>query len=220
MQVSVRNISGEVVSELQVSDHIFSIPANTAVMHQAMVAQLNNARLGTANTKTRGQVAGSTKKLYPQKHTGRARRGSIKSPLLRGGGIVFGPHPRSYHQNTNRKMKSLALRSALSSKASEGKLLIVDQLNIDSAKTRDMANLLQGLGITSSVLVVATGVSDNLRLASRNIPRTRVIQLDSLNLVDLLSYQHLIMTVDAVKKAQELWGIKKTPAQAESGQKE
>ncbi len=220
MQVSVRNISGEVVSELQISDHLFGIPANTAVMHQAMVRQLNNARLGTADTKTRGEVAGSTRKLYPQKHTGRARRGSIKSPLLRGGGIVFGPHPRSYRQAINKKMKSLALRSALSSKASEGKLFVVDQLNTDSAKTRELVKTLNGLGITSSVLIVAAEVSDNLRLASRNIPRTRVIRLDSLNLIDLLSYQQLVMTVDAVKKAEGLWGIKTPTAQTESSQKE
>lgn len=220
MQVSVRNISGEVISELQISDHLFGIPANTAVMHQAMVRQLNNARLGTASTKTRGEVAGSTRKLYPQKHTGRARRGSIKSPLLRGGGTVFGPHPRSYRQDINKKMKSLALRSALSSKASEGKLSVVSQLNPDSGKTRELANILKGLGITTSSLIVAAEVPDNLRLASRNIPHTKVICLDSLNLIDLLSHQQLVMTVDAIKKAEDLWGIKTTAAKMESGQKE
>lgn len=213
MQVNVSNIAGESVSQLEVSDYLFNIPVNTAVMHQAMVCQLNNERQGTRDTKTRGEVAGSTKKLYPQKHTGRARRGSIKSPLLRGGGIVFGPHPRDYHQGLNKKMRALALRSALSSKAREDKLRVLDVLDIESSKTREMVGVLKNLGLTRKTLLVTTALTENLALASRNIPGVKAIALDSLNLVDLLTYEYLVITVDAVKKAEEIWAKSAPPVE-------
>ncbi|MBI2934526.1 MAG: 50S ribosomal protein L4 [Chloroflexi bacterium] len=214
MQVSVSNTAGEEVSTIEVSDRLFSVPVNRAVMHQAMVCQLNNARQGTHDTKTRGEVAGSTKKLFPQKHTGRARRGDIRSPLLRGGGIVFGPHPRDYHQSLNKKMRSLALRSGLSAKAQEGKLLLVDELTLESPKTKAMEGILRNIRIPGRALLVTEALTANLALASRNIPGLKVIALDSLNLVDLLNFEYLVMTVNAVRKAEKIWAGSVQPVTA------
>ncbi len=205
MQVNVSSIAGQAVSQLEVSDYLFNTPVNTAVVHQAMVCQLANARQGTADTKTRGEVAGSTRKLFPQKHTGRARRGDIRSPLLKGGGIVFGPHPRDNRQSLNKKMRTLALRSALSARAKEDRLFVVDQLNLESPKTKEMVGILKCLSIPGRALVVAAEVNENLAMASRNIPGLKVIALDSLNLIDLLNHECLVMTVDAIKKAEEIW---------------
>jgi large subunit ribosomal protein L4 len=149
MQLAVRNLAGEVVDNIDVDGTVFDVPLNQAVVHQAMVRQLANARLGTADTKTRAEVAGSTRKLYKQKHTGRARKGSIKSPLLKGGGITFGPHQRIYRQRMPKKMRQLALRCLLSAKASSGEILVVDQLKLEEPKTAEMAKLLKALGVTS-----------------------------------------------------------------------
>ncbi|MBI4334466.1 MAG: 50S ribosomal protein L4 [Chloroflexi bacterium] len=220
MQVNVSNTAGQPVSQLEVNDRLFNIPVNTAVMHQAMVCQLNNARQGTRDTKTRGEVAGSTKKLYPQKHTGRARRGSAKSPLLRGGGIVFGPHQRDYHQSLNKKMRSLALRSALSSKVKEDRLIIVDSLDLVSNRTKEMVGVLKNLGINRRALFVTTAMTENLALASRNVQGIKVISLGSLNLVDLLNYEVLVMTAAAVRRAEEIWGGAAPAAPAEVKDKE
>ncbi len=214
MQVNVKNVTGEAATTLEISDHLFKAPINTAVVHQAMVCQLANARQGTHDTKTRGEVAGSTRKLFPQKHTGRARRGDIRSPLLKGGGIVFGPHPRDYRQSLNKKMRTLALRGALSAKVQDEKLYIIDQLSLGSHKTKEMVGLLKGLGVPGRTLLVDSVVSENLALGARNIPGVKVIALDSLNLIDLLNYEYLVMTVDAVKKAESIWARTAAPAAA------
>ncbi|MDP2719298.1 MAG: 50S ribosomal protein L4 [Dehalococcoidia bacterium] len=206
MEVAVLNTTGDTVSQLQISDYVFNIPVNTAVMHQVLVAQNNNARLGTANTKTRSEVTGSTRKLFAQKHTGRARRGSIKSPLLKGGGIVFGPHPRSYKQKLNKKMKSLAIRSALSSKTRENQFLVLDELKVNSPKTKEIINVMKNLGISSTVLFVTTQPSNELKFSARNVPEIKVLPLDSINLADLLKFNSLAMTVDAIRKAEDMWG--------------
>lgn len=154
MQVPVHNTSGEIIEQIEINDAVFGVPFNVNVVHQALVRQLANARVGTANTKTRGEVDGSTRKLFRQKGTGHARQGSIRAPHRRGGGIVFGPKPRSYRQDMPKKMRRLALRCVLSSKAAEGDLRIVDKLDLDKPSTKEMARILNNLKVDSTALVV------------------------------------------------------------------
>lgn len=206
MQVSVRNTLGQVVDNIEIEDNIFALPFNQAVVHQAMVRQLANARLGTANTKTRGEVSGSTRKLYPQKHTGRARRGSRRSPLLRGGGVVFGPHPRSYRQKMPKKMRRLALKCMLSAKAQSGELVVVDQLELSEPKTKEMLQILMALEVDSSALIVTPEPGVDIIKSARNLPRTKTLPAALLNVVDLLSYKFLIITIAGVHCIEQIWG--------------
>ena len=175
MQLPVHNHAGKVVDQIEVSDYVFGVPFNNAVVHQAMVSQMANARQGTADSKTRGEVSGSTKKLFAQKHTGNARAGSIKSPLRRGGGVVFGPHPRDYRQSLPRKMRRLALRGLLSAKAKAGDLVAVEELNFTQAKTKEMAKILSALGVESTALVVTPRSEENVIKSTRNIPGIEII---------------------------------------------
>ena len=214
MQVSVRNTLGQVVDNIEIEDNIFALPFNQAVVHQAMVRQLANARLGTANTKTRGEVSGSTRKLYPQKHTGRARRGSRRSPLLRGGGVVFGPHPRSYRQKMPKKMRRLALKCMLSAKAQSGELVVVDQLELSEPKTKEMRQILRALEVDSSALIVTPEPDVDIIKSARNLPRTKTLPAALLNVVDLLSYKFLIITIAGVRCIEEIWGRRLTTENA------
>lgn len=206
MQVAVYNVAGEVVKNIEISDHVFAVPFNSAVVHQALVRQQANARQGTASTKTRGEVSGSTRKLYRQKGTGRARAGSIKSPLRRGGGITFGPHPRSYKQDMPKKMRLLALRSVLSAKAGDGELKVLEELRLDEPKTKDMLRILTALGVDASVLIATAEPEENVVKSARNLPGVKTIPAHILNVVDILSYKMLLMTEAAVRKAEQLWG--------------
>ncbi len=178
----------------------------TDATYQALVSQRANARQGTASTKTRGNVSGSTKKLYRQKGTGNARAGSIKSPLRRGGGVVFGPHPRDYRQAMPKKMHRLALRCALSAKASDGALKILESLNLDVPKTKQMAAILDALKVDSSALVVTAEAQTNVVKSARNLPGVKTLPANLLNVLDLLSHQTLLMEVAAVRKAEQIWG--------------
>lgn len=217
MQVPVYNIKGEIVDHLELKEEVFGVPPNPGVVHQAVVRQLANARLGTASTKTRGQVSGGGRKPYRQKGTGRARRGSSRSPLLRGGGIVFGPHPRSYRQAMPKKMRRLALRSVLSSKVAEGEMIVVDELALNEPKTKEMANILANLGINSSTLIVTAESDPNVYKSARNLERTEALPANLLNVVDLLSHKILMITVAAVRKVEEIWtpkGKRATPLEA------
>ncbi|MDP2731332.1 MAG: 50S ribosomal protein L4 [Dehalococcoidales bacterium] len=209
MQVPVYNTAGEVVDHIEVSEHVFAVPFNESVVHQAAVRQQANARQGTASSKTRGEVRGSTVKLFMQKHTGRARAGSIKSPLRRGGGIVFGPKPRSYRQAMPKKMRQLALRCALSAKLRDEELIVLEQLELEQPKTREMAGILTALGVTSSALVVTSEPEENVIKSARNLPGINITPASLLNTVDILSRKMLLMTVAAVRKAEEIWGISK-----------
>jgi large subunit ribosomal protein L4 len=211
MQLAVRNVAGEVVDNIDVDGSVFAVPLNKAVVHQAMVRQLANARLGTAETKTRGEVAGSTRKLYKQKHTGRARKGSIKSPLLKGGGITIGPHPRSYKQRMPKKMRRLALRCLLSAKASSGEIVVVDELKLDQPKTAEMARVLKALGVTSSALVVTQKPEANVVRSAQNLQGTRTLPADLLNVRDLLTYRFVVIGVDGLR-AVESGLAEKAPA--------
>ena len=206
MQMPVYNLAGEIVSQIEISDYVFAVPPNEAVVHQAMVRQLANARQGTASTKTRGEVSGSTRKLYQQKHTGRARAGSIRSPLRRGGGIIFGPKPRSYRQMMPKKMRRLALRCVLSAKVRDEELTILEQLKLDKPRTKEMAQILATLGVDSSALIVTAEPEENVVRAARNLSGIKITLASLLNVVDLLAYRRLLMTVAAVRKAEELWG--------------
>ncbi len=208
MQLAVRNLAGEVVDNIDVDGTVFDVPLNQAVVHQAMVRQLANARLGTADTKTRAEVAGSTRKLYKQKHTGRARKGSIKSPLLKGGGIAFGPHQRSYRQRMPKKMRQLALRCLLSAKASSGEILVVDQLKLEEPKTAEMAKLLKALGVTSSALVVTQKPEANIVRSAQNLQGIRTLPADLLNVKDLLTYNYMVIGVDSLRMVESGLALK------------
>ncbi len=206
MQVQVFNSNGKAIGTEEISDYIFSTPFNNAVVHQAVVRQLANARLGLANTKTRGEVAGSTRKLYRQKHTGRARRGSIRSPLLRGGGIVFGPKPHSYRLDMPKKMRRLALRCLLANKVAEGNLIVLDKLELKETKTKEVVNLLKELGIQRSALLITELVDRNLVRAASNISNLKTLSADLINVADIINKQTLIVTLPAVRKIEEIWG--------------
>jgi large subunit ribosomal protein L4 len=206
MQVPVYSLNGEVVEQTELSQAVFAIPFNEAVVHQAMVRQLANGRQGTASTKTRGEVSGSTRKLYAQKHTGRARRGDIKSPLLRGGGVVFGPKPRSYRQSMPKKMRRLALKCLLSSKVREGNLRLVQEFDFKEPKTRDMMNILVSLGVDSSALILTGESTPNVAKSAANLSEVKVLPSALINVVDLLSYKMLVATVPAIRNIEEIWG--------------
>ncbi|MEK7682393.1 MAG: 50S ribosomal protein L4, partial [Chloroflexota bacterium] len=190
MELQVRNLTGETVGSIQVSDELLGVPLNEAVVHQAMVRQQANQRTGTHATKTRGNVSGGGKKPWPQKGTGRARAGSTRSPLWRHGGVVFGPHPRSYRQRMPRKMRQLALRCLLSAKALEERLIVVENLNVPP-KTKEMSKTLTTLGVRRSALVVTPDASRDVALAIGNLPGLKALAAPYLNVLDLLKHDYL-----------------------------
>jgi len=206
VQVPVYTLNGEVADQIELSQAVFDLPFNGAVVHQAMVGQLANRRHGTVSTKTRGDVKGSTRKLYRQKHTGRARRGDIKSPLLRGGGVVFGPKPRTYRQSMPRKMRKLALKCLLSAKVREGNIRLLQELDFKEPKTKDMINVLSSLGIDSSTLILTAQSTPNVVKSAANLPEVKVLPSDLINVLDLLSYEILVATVPAIRNIEQIWG--------------
>ena len=206
MQVPVYNLTGEEVEKIEISEQVFGVPFNQGVVHQVMVRQQANARQGTASTKTRSEVSGSTRKLFRQKGTGLARAGGIRSPLRRGGGIVFGPKPRSYRQAVPKKMRRLALRCVLSAKVRDKELIILEQLKLEQPRTKEMVKILAALGVDSSALVVTSEPEENVVQSARNLPGIRTMPASLLNVVDILSCKMLLMTVAAVRTAEELWG--------------
>ncbi len=208
MQVSVYNLSGEVVDQIEVSERVFGVPLNEPVVHQAMVRQQANARQGTASTKTRGEVSGSTRKLFRQKGTGNARGGSITSPLRRGGGITFGPKPRSYRQAMPKKMRQLALRCVLSGKVRDEEIIVLEQLELEQPKTKEMVKILAALGVDSSALIVTSEPEEKVVKSTRNLLKIKTIPASLLNVVDILTHKKLLMTVASVRDAEKLWGEK------------
>ncbi len=207
MKLAVVNAEGKELRKLDVDDSVFGIEPNGTVLHQAYVRQRNNQRAGTAQTRTRGEVVGSTRKLHRQKGTGRARAGTAGSPTRVGGGTAFGPRVRDYSQAMPKKMRRLAIRSALSGKAADGQLVVIDQLAFETPKTKEIARILQNVGIERSTLIV-TSESDRQVLAStRNLHRTKVLPARYLNVGDMLNHQSLLMTVDAVRIAESLWAV-------------
>ncbi|ACZ41633.1 ribosomal protein L4/L1e [Thermobaculum terrenum ATCC BAA-798] len=205
MQLPVYNLNGDIVSQLEVSDLVFGIQPNLAVMHQALVRQLANARTGTHDTRTRAEVSGGGRKPWRQKGTGRARQGSIRAPQWRGGGVVFGPHPRSYEQRMPRKMRRLALRSALSQKVAEERLLVVTGLSEIEPRTKAMIAALEKLGLAGQKVLIATnGRNESVQKAGSNLPNVKVIHASNLNIADLLKYDYLFLEDGAVNSLQEI----------------
>lgn len=206
MKLDVRTAAGSAASPIDVDDAVFGIEPNTAVVHQALVAQLAARRAGSANTKTRGEVRGSTHKTRRQKGLGMSRQGGIRSPLHKGGGVVFGPKPHSFVQALPKRMRRLAIRSVLSSRAAEQRLVVVDQLGVNEPSTKAVVGLLKNLGLERSALIV-TGTPDRTaHLSARNVDGARVLPADTLNVADLLSHHTVLLTVDAVRRIEALWG--------------
>ncbi|MBI3286677.1 MAG: 50S ribosomal protein L4 [Chloroflexi bacterium] len=194
MKVPLYTLEGKTDKKVELRDDIFAVPAHQAVMHQALVRQLSNARLGTHATQTRAQVSGSGRKVWRQKGTGRARQGSRTAPHWKGGGIVFGPSPeRNYKQEMPKKMRRLALRSALSIKAREGKIVVVEELSVEQPKTQALRGLLKRLDVDSSALILLPERNENLERSARNLPRVKTLRANYLNLRDLLTYDWLIV---------------------------
>ncbi len=210
MKLDIYNSKGKAIKQIELRDDIFNVPFNEAVVHQALVRSLANRRLGTVNTKTRGDVDKSTRKLFAQKHTGRARGGNAKSPLLKGGGVVFGPHPRDYRQNMPKNMRRLALKCVLSAKVNENRLKIIDQFEMDQPKTKEMLNLLISLKIGDSVLIATTEADSSIIIAARNLAGVKTIPARLLNVADLLSHKELLMSTAAIQAIEDLWKQKES----------
>ncbi len=197
--------TGKNIGSVELSDQLFDAPVNAAVLHQVVTAQLAGRHLGTHDTKTRGEVRGGGRKPYRQKGTGRARQGHRTAPHFRGGGVVFGPHPRSYAQRLPRKMKQLALRGALTAKFGDDAIKIIDGFGIEAIKTRDLVGVLAAIGATGRILLVSPGRDEKLQLSSRNLPTVEVILADSLNVVDLLNADVVLIEQPALARMEEVY---------------
>jgi large subunit ribosomal protein L4 len=206
MQAPVYNIEGEQVTEAELRDDIFAVPISEALMHQALVRQLANARLGTHKAKTRSEIRGGGRKPWRQKGTGRARQGSIRSPQWRGGGTVFGPTPRSYRQKMPRKMRRQALRSALSVKAAESQVILLDTLEMSEPKTRQVLGALQNLGIDSSALILLPQSDEVILRSVRNLPQVRTLVAQYLNVRDLLKFDYILVPLASLEVIEGILG--------------
>ena len=203
MQVSVKNQKGELLDSIDLNDAVFNVPMNKSLVHQAMVIYQGNNRHGTQDTKTRAEVSGGGRKPWTQKHTGRARQGSTRSPQWRHGGVVFGPHPRSYRAALPKRMKRQALRCVLSEKARRERLFCLDSMNTIDGKTKSMAQLLENLSVSSSALVVTKGTDLYVVQAASNIQKIWTLPVEQLNAQELLSKDLVIMTVEAARWVEE-----------------
>jgi len=199
-------MAGETVGEVDLLDDIYDARVSKSLMHQALVRQLANARRGTHSTKTRGEVRGSTRKIYHQKGTGRARHGSRKVNLWPGGGVVFGPRPRSYEKKMPRKMRRAAYRSALSVKAKDSQIVVVDALEMSSPKTREMAGLVDRLGLDGSVLIMLPEGNEKVELSARNLPSVKTLRASYLNIRDLLGYDYLLIPQSSLPVIESILG--------------
>ena len=206
MQIPVYNINGEVVRNIDVSDEVFAVPYNGPLIHQAMVRQQANARQGTASTRTRSEVSGTSHKMFRQKHTGSARAGSRRSPLRRGGGITFGPKPRDYRQSMPKKMRRVALRSMLSARVREGRVRVLEEFSLEEPKTREMVRIMEAMEITSTVLLVLDEPESNIVKSARNLNGVKTLPVELLNVVEILSKKEFLITDPAVRKIERLWG--------------
>lgn len=200
------NFKGEVIGDFELSDAVFGAPVHVPAMHQVVVAHLANCRVGTHNTKDRGDVRGGGKKPWRQKHTGRARAGSSRSPIWVGGGVAHGPHPRDYHQKVNKKVRRLALRSALTLKVQEENMMVLDRFDMDAPKTKVMIDFLTAIDGGKKPLFVLHETDMAVVKSAANIPGAEVLHVDSINVYDLLNHDRLIATPEAVKKLEEVFG--------------
>jgi large subunit ribosomal protein L4 len=199
--IDVKNVKGEQISQLELAEDVFSVPVKSSVLHEVVTMQLANRRSGTASVKHRSDVRGSGRKLFRQKGTGRARRGDIKSPLLRGGGVVFGPDGRIYTQKVLKKVRKLALKMALSSKVLENELMVLDQLKLDQVKTKEFVSVLDALKLNNA-LIVTENKNEHLELSARNVPHIKILRTEGLNVYDILKYRILVLLEPAVKNIE------------------
>lgn len=207
-ELEVKDKYNNMVEKINIGEDIFGIKVKQSLIHEAVVNFLANQRQGTHATKTRGLVSGGGKKPWRQKHTGRARAGSIRSPLWKGGGIVFGPQPRDYSYKLPKKKKRLALVGALSKKLNDGEIVVINDFSLEKPKTKEMMSILKNLGlIRKSVLIVVSNKDDNILLSARNIPNVNVIRVDDLNIYDIVTHNVLLMTKETVKKIEESKGL-------------
>ncbi|MCE5172604.1 50S ribosomal protein L4 [Paenibacillus profundus] len=204
-KVAVYNISGAQVGEIELADTVFGIEPNKHVLHDAVVMQLASMRQGTHKVKTRSEVRGGGRKPWKQKGTGRARQGSIRSPQWKGGGVVFGPTPRSYAFKLPKKVRRLAIKSALSSKVLAEQIIVLDALAMNAPKTKEFAAILNNLKVDRKALVVLPEYNDSVALSARNIPSVKLVAADGVNVYDVLRHEKLIITKDAVQKVEEVF---------------
>jgi large subunit ribosomal protein L4 len=203
-KVTMYNQTGAQVGEIELADAVFGIAPNEHVLFDAVMMQRASLRQGTHKVKTRSEVRGGGRKPWRQKGTGRARQGSIRSPQWRGGGIVFGPAPRSYSYKLPKKVRRLAIKSALSTKVLEQSMLVLEDLALNAPKTKDMVAVLQGLSVQKKVLIVTADLNENVALSARNIPGITVLAANEVNVIDVLHHDTLIMTKAAVEKVEEV----------------
>ncbi len=204
-KVAIYNMQGAQVGEMELNDEIFGIEPNEEVVHEAVVMQLASLRRGTHSTKTRAEVRGGGRKPWRQKGTGRARAGTIRSPLWRKGGIVFGPKPRDYSYSIPRKKRRLAIKSVLSSKVNTGDLIVLDNLTFAAPKTKEMVQVLNNLKVDKKALIVTVDNEANVEKSARNIAGVKPLAADGINVYDLLKHDKLIITKDAIAKVEEVW---------------
>jgi len=204
--VTKYNMSGAKVGEIQLNDAVFGVEVNAAVMHQAVVRQLSNERLGTHATKTRGEVRGGGKKPWRQKGTGRARAGSSRSPIWVGGGITFGPLPRSYYKAMPRKARRLAVKSALSDKVNNSELFVIDELKLAAPKTKEVLNILNNFQVGDAKVLFITDGDVNVELSARNIQGVKALPYTNINIFDLLHHDKLFIAEGAIAKIEEVLG--------------
>lgn len=199
MEVPVLNMQGQEVNQIELPAEVFEAKINRGLMHQALVRQLANARLGTHKAKTRGEVRFSTRKIYRQKGTGRARHGSRRAPIFVGGGVAHGPKPRDYSKKMPRQMRRAALRSALSVKAKAGDILVVDEITMERPKTKEMATLMRQLAGDRSVLLLMADRDENVELSARNLPAVKTLRANYLNIRDLLGFEKIVLPLSALE---------------------
>ena len=203
--VALYNISGKQVGEIELNENIFGVDVNVEAMQQVVKMYLANQRQGTQSALTRAEVSGGGIKPWRQKGTGRARHGSIRSPQWKKGGIVFAPKPRSYRYTVPKKIKRIAMKSALSSKANENSIVVIEELNFDAPKTKQVVSLLENLKIDSKTLIVLADNNENVVKSSRNIEGVKATFVNTLNVYDILKYDKFVITKDAVKKVEEVY---------------
>lgn len=204
-KVTVYDMAGKAVGEMELSEKVFGAEVNESLLHDAVVMYQANQRLGTAKAKTRGEIAGGGRKPWRQKGTGRARHGSIRSPLWRGGGVIFPPRPREYRFSMTKKARQKALTCALSAKVQDGEMLVLDELALQAPRTREVTALLKGLNVKGALIVTRDGDA-NVHLSARNIPGVKAAPAKDLNVYDVLAHNHLVMTRDAVRVVEEALG--------------
>ena len=201
---NIVDLSGKKVKDVNLNENVWGVKPNDAVLYDAITLAQNSQRQGTANTKTRSDVSGGGRKPWRQKGTGHARQGSTRAPHWYHGGVVFGPHPRTYGKKMNKKERVLALKSALAYKLSDNALIVVDSLTLKSNKTKDMIKVLDDLKVSKNILIVVKELSDNLILASRNIPKVDLLTYDEINTLDVIAADYLVIEEEAVKAIEEV----------------